>query len=126
MSDDAPLSFSAYFRVYSQASIVGNTVYISAQTGQDVSSDELAEDFLLQLQHTLQNLQTICEVGGGSLTHIVKLDIFLLDLATLPLVEKILPQRFADFMPACTVLAVNALPHARAQVAIGAVMVLPH
>src|SRR5690606_3215304 len=106
------------------ASIVDNTVYISAQTGQDFLTNDLSNDFFIQLHHTLKNLQTICEVGGGSLTQIVKLGIYLTDLATLPIVEKILPQHFAAFMPACTVLEVKALPLARARVAIEAIMVI--
>ena len=121
--DDVPLSFSSRFRVYSQASIVDNTVYISAQTGQDFR-DQLSKDFFIQLQHTLKNLQTICEVGGGSLSQIVKLGIFLTDLSTVPMVENMLSHCFAASMPACTIVGVNALPLIDAWIAIDAIMVI--
>jgi len=106
-TDHAPAAIGTY----SQAVKVNNTVYLSGQIPLDPETMELvSEDIATQITQVFDNLTAVCEAAGGSLSNIVKLNIFLTDLSHFSVVNKIMGQRFQEPYPARAAIGVRALP----------------
>ena len=96
---------------YSQAVKAGSTVYMSGQIPLDPASMQLAgEDMRVQISQVFDNLQAVAEAAGGTLDHVVKLNIFLTDLAHFPLVNEVMSKYFSKPYPARAAIGVAALP----------------
>lgn len=109
---------------YSQAIKVGNTVYLSGQIPLVPETMEMVSDNIReQIQQVFTNLNSVCEAAGGSRNNIVKLNIFLTDLAHFPLVNEIMGQVFTEPYPARAAIGINSLPRG-ALVEMDGVMVL--
>ncbi|WP_373975615.1 Rid family detoxifying hydrolase [Chitinibacter sp. SCUT-21] len=118
-SDHAPKAVGTY----SQAVKVGNTVYLSGQIGLDPVSGELAEGFEAQTHRVFQNLRAVCQAAGGDLSDIVKLGVFVVDLANFAKLNEIMGEYFTAPFPARAAVQAAALPKG-AIVEADAVMVL--
>ena len=105
-TENAPAAIGTY----SQAILVGNTLYLSGQIGLDPYSMELVEGFEAQVRRVFDNLKAVCEAAGGSLADIAKLNIFLTDLSNFQLVNQIMGEYFAQPYPARAALGVASLP----------------
>ena len=109
---------------YSQAIKVNNTVYLSGQIPLDPVSMQMVDgDMRAQIERVFENLSAVCEAAGGSLKDIVKLNIFLTDLAHFALVNEVMAQYFVQPYPARAAVGVASLPRA-AQVEMDGVMVI--
>ncbi len=95
---------------YSQAVSVGNTVYLSGQIGLDPVSMQLVEGVEAQIRRVFDNLKAVTEAAGGSMADIVKLNVFLTDLANFALVSEIMAEYFVDPYPARAAVGVASLP----------------
>lgn len=96
---------------YSQAVKVGSTVYLSGQIPLDPASMQLVDqDMRTQITQVFDNLQAVAEAAGGTLGDVVKLNIFLTDLAHFPLVNEIMSEYFSKPYPARAAIGVAALP----------------
>ncbi len=96
---------------YSQAVKVGSTVYMSGQIPLDPASMQLVgPDMRAQISRVFDNLQAVAEAAGGTLGDVVKLNIFLTDLAHFPLVNEIMSEYFSEPYPARAAIGVAALP----------------
>ncbi|WP_010113448.1 RidA family protein [Acinetobacter sp. P8-3-8] len=105
-TENAPAAIGTY----SQAILVGNTLYFSGQIGLDPYSMELVEGIEAQIRRSFDNIKAVCEAASGSLTDIAKLNIFLTDLSHFQLVNQIMGEYFAQPYPARAALGVAALP----------------
>jgi reactive intermediate/imine deaminase len=117
-SKDAPQAIGAY----SQAIRAGNTVYLSGQIGLDPETMQMAEDIDAQIRRVFLNLQAVAAAAGGSLDDIVKLTVYLTDLAHFPRVNEIMAGFFKQPYPARATVGVAALPR-NALVEIDAILV---
>ena len=108
---------------YSQAVRVGDTVYLSGQIGLDPASMQMVDGIDAQIVRVFDNLKAVAEASGGSLGDVVKLNVFLTDLAHFPLVNEIMSGYFAQPFPARAAIGVAALPRG-AGVEMDAVLVL--
>jgi reactive intermediate/imine deaminase len=95
---------------YSQAVKVDATVYLSGQIGLDPATMLLVEGIEAQIHQVFKNLTAVCQASGGSLADIVKLNVFLTDLAHFPRVNEIMGQYFQQPYPARAAVGVAALP----------------
>jgi reactive intermediate/imine deaminase len=96
---------------YSQAVKVGNTVYLSGQIALDPVSGQLVEGgFEAQVHRAFQNMKAVAEAAGGSLADVVKLTLFLTDLADFPKANEIMQTYFAQPYPARSTVGVASLP----------------
>ncbi|MDR3390125.1 MAG: RidA family protein [Sulfuriferula sp.] len=116
---DAPAAIGTY----SQAVKVGNTVYLSGQIGLNPGSMQLADGIVAQIHQVFQNLQAVATASGGSLTDVVKLNVFLTDLSHFAKVNEIMAEYFVAPYPARAAVGVAALPRG-AEVEADGVMVL--
>ncbi|HMM46352.1 MAG TPA: RidA family protein [Thiobacillaceae bacterium] len=103
---DAPAAIGTY----SQAVRIDHTVYLSGQIGLDPASMQLAEGAEAQIHQVFRNLGAVAHAAGGSLADVVKLNVFLTDLADFPRVNEIMAQYFAEPYPARAAVGVAALP----------------
>lgn len=109
---------------YSQAVKTGNTVYLSGQIPLIPETMVLIEgDISKQIHQVFQNLTAVCEAADGTLQDIVKLNIFLTDLAHFPIVNEVMAQYFEQPYPARAAIGVSQLPKG-AQVEMDGIMVL--
>ncbi|MDQ7988906.1 MAG: RidA family protein [Candidatus Dactylopiibacterium sp.] len=106
---------------YSQGVRAGKTVYLSGQIGLDPTSGVLVEGFEAQAVQVLANLREVARAAGGSLAHVVKLNIYLTDLGQFGVINELMQQHFAAPYPARATLGVAALPRG-AQVEIDAIL----
>lgn len=95
---------------YSQAVRVGDTVYLSGQIGLNPQSMQLAEGVTGQIHQVFQNLRAVAMAAGGSMADIVKLNIYLIDLAHFSKVNEIMAEYFSEPYPARAAVGVAALP----------------
>ncbi len=110
---------------YSQAVAVGSQVFLSGQIALDPSTMELVGgDIDAQIEQVFRNLAAVAEAAGGSLRDVVKLNVFLVDLAHFPRVNEIMARHFAQPYPARAAIGVAALPKGAA-VEMDAVLILP-
>lgn len=109
---------------YSQAIKVNNTVYLSGQIPLDPATMQMVEgDMRAQIIRVFENISAVCEASGGSLKDIVKLNIFLTDLAHFALVNEVMATYFVQPYPARAAVGVASLPRG-AQVEMDGVMVI--
>ncbi|SJM93908.1 RutC family protein in vnfA 5'region [Crenothrix polyspora] len=109
---------------YSQAVRVNQMVFLSGQIPLVPKTMLLAEgDITLQITQVFINLQAVAEAAGGSLSDVVKLNVFLTDLSHFPIVNAVMDHYFQAPFPARAVVGVSALPKG-AQVEMDAIMVL--
>jgi reactive intermediate/imine deaminase len=116
---DAPAAIGTY----SQAVRVDHTVYLSGQIGLDPASMQMVDGIDAQIHQVFKNLAAVAAAAGGSLADVVKLNVFLIDLAHFPKVNEIMAQYFVAPYPARAAVGVAALPRA-ALVEADAVMVI--
>lgn len=119
-TDQAPQAIGTY----SQAIRVGATVYLSGQIPLVPATMELVTgDMEAQIRRVFENLKAVADAAGGGLKDVVKLNVFLTDLAHFPLVNQVMAQYFHEPYPARAAIGVASLPRGAA-VEMDAVMVL--
>lgn len=123
-TDRAPKAIGTY----SQAVQVGNTIWLSGQIPLDPQTMQLvgdasADGIAVQIHQVFKNLSAVAQASGGSLADVVKLNLYLTDLAHFAKVNEIMAQYFAEPYPARAAVGVASLPRGAAFEA-EAVMVL--
>ena len=83
----------------------------------------MAEGFDAQAHRVFQNLRAICQAAGGDLSDIVKLGVFVTDLANFARLNEIMAEYFTEPYPARAAVQAAALPKG-ALVEADAVMIL--
>ena len=120
-TDRAPQAIGTY----SQAVKSGTTVYLSGQIPLVPDTMEMvSSDFSEQAVQVFENIKAVCEAAGGSPNDLVKVNIYLIDLANFATVNEIMSRYFKQPYPARAAIGVRALPKG-AQIEIDGVMELP-
>jgi len=110
---------------YSQAVNHNGLVFVSGQIPLDPSTMEMVQGGIeVQIKQVFDNLSAICDAAGGSLQDILKLTVYLTDMANFPHVNAIMAQYFEAPFPARAAVGVAALPKA-AEVEMDAILALP-
>ncbi len=118
-TDTAPKAIGTY----SQAIRCGSTVFLSGQIGLDPATMELVSGIDAQIRRVFDNLKAVALATGGGPEDIVKLTVYLTDLAHFGRVNEIMATYFTPPYPARAAVGVASLPRG-AQVEIDAIMVL--
>ena len=121
-TDDAPQAIGAY----SQAVRVGDLVFISGQIPLQPQSGEVvgADDADAAIRRVFENFLAVCAAAGGGSGDVVKLTVYLTDLALFPRVNEIMAEFFDAPYPARAAVGVAQLPKG-VQVEVEGVMALP-
>lgn len=119
-TDQAPAAIGPY----SQAVRIGDTVYLSGQIPLVPATGVLLEgDIAAQSRQVFENMTAVCAASGGSLADIVRIGVYLTDLADFAVVNAVMAEYFSAPYPARSTVQVSALPRG-AQVEVDAVLVL--
>jgi len=111
---------------YSQAVKVNNTVYLSGQIPLiPETMAVISEDFAEQTHQVFKNLVAVCEAAGGNINDMVKVNIFMMDLANFATVNEVMSQYFEQPYPARAAVQVSRLPK-DVQIEIDGIMELPN
>lgn len=107
---------------YSQAIRSGDTVYLSGQAGLDPKTGELVKGGVeAEARRVFENLKAVAEAAGEGFAQVVRVTVYLTDLANFAKVNAIMAEYFHEPYPARVTVGVAALPKA-AQVEIDAIM----
>ncbi len=99
LSDKAPRPGGAY----SQAIRAGDFVYIAGQGGLDPATRNLVGDTIeAQTKQALENVRSILEAAGASMSDVVKSTVHLSDLSLFPRFNAIYAEYFPDPKPVRT------------------------
>ena len=106
-TENAPAAIGTY----SQAIRAGGLVFLSGQIPLDPATMNIVGgDFEARTRQVFDNLKAVAEAAGGSLDQIVKLTVYLTDLANFATVNEVMADYFAEPFPARAALGVAALP----------------
>jgi len=106
-TDKAPKAIGTY----SQAVRAGDLVFLSGQIPLDPATGTLVSgDIEAEIRRVFDNLAAVAEAAGGSLAHVVKLNVFLTDLGHFAKVNEIMATYFTGSYPARAAVGVAALP----------------
>lgn len=116
---DAPQAIGTY----SQAILIGDTVFLSGQIGLDPVTMLMVEGIEGQIHQVFLNVSAICAAAGGCLGDVVKVTVYLTDLSHFSLLNDIMAGYMKPPYPARAAVGVSALPRG-ALVEMEAIMVL--
>ena len=109
---------------YSQAVKVNKTVYMSGQIPLDPKTMQLVDSSIeAQITQVFDNLSAVAIAAGGTLQHVVKLNIYMTDLAHFATVNSIMATYFVAPYPARAAIGVAQLPK-NAAIEMDAIMVI--
>lgn len=96
---------------YSQAIRAGDTVYLSGQIPLDPKTMKIVEgDFEAQARRVFDNLRAVCKAAGGDFDRVVRVTVYLTDLANFAKVNEVMSQNFKEPYPARAAIGVASLP----------------
>jgi reactive intermediate/imine deaminase len=96
---------------YSQAVRAGDTVYLSGQIPLDPKTMKIVEgDFEAQARRVFDNLRAVCRAAGGDFDRVVRVTVYLTDLANFAKVNEVMSQNFKEPYPARAAIGVASLP----------------
>jgi reactive intermediate/imine deaminase len=96
---------------YSQAVRAGDTVYLSGQIPLDPKTMKIVEgDFEAQARRVFDNLRAVCRAAGGDFDRVVRVTVYLTDLANFAKVNEVMSQHFREPYPARAAIGVASLP----------------
>lgn len=106
-TDRAPKAIGTY----SQAVKVGTAVYLSGQIPLDSDTMQIVEgDVRVQIERVFENLSAVAVAAGGGLQDVVKLTVYLTDLANFPVINDVMAAYFSKPYPARAAIGVASLP----------------
>lgn len=109
---------------YSQAVRAGDTVYLSGQIPLDPKTMKMVDGpFENQVRRVFDNLRAVCREAGGDFDRVVRVTVYLTDLANFTTVNEVMAGYFAEPYPARAAIGVASLPKG-AQVEVDAILFL--
>jgi 2-iminobutanoate/2-iminopropanoate deaminase len=106
-TDKAPQAIGPY----SQAVKLGELIFTSGQLGIDASTGKLiSDDIKAQTEQVLKNLENVLIASNSDFNHVLETMIFMVDLSSFAIVNKIYSERIGEHKPARATVQVSALP----------------
>ena len=96
---------------YSQAVRNGNLLFISGQTSVDPATGKIVPGGpAAEAGQCLKNIRAILDAAGMDMQNVVKVTVFITDMAHFAQVNEVYVKAFSDPFPARSCVAVRALP----------------
>ncbi len=96
---------------YSQAVLVGNTLYLAGQIAIDPETNEVVHGTIEEeTRRVLNNLKAVVEEAGFSMADVVSTSVFMADLAEFPQMNAVYGEFFPEAPPARATVQVARLP----------------
>ncbi len=87
---------------YSQGHRVGDLLFVAGQGPFDSEGRRVGETFADQVDATLDNIAAIARAGGSDLSRVIRIGVFLRDLADFPVLNEVLARRLSEPLPVRT------------------------
>ncbi len=88
---------------------VGDTLYVSGQTGNDPKTSSVPEDFEAEVKQCLENVGTILKAGGADYSDVVAVTVYLTDMELFQRMNAVYTSVFKDPRPTRTTVGVAKL-----------------
>lgn len=95
---------------YSQATSFGDLIFTAGQICLNTDGELVGEDAATQTEQCLQNIKAILEAANSSLDNVLKVTVFLKDMADFPACNEVYKKYFTKEFPARSCAAVTTLP----------------
>jgi len=96
---------------YSQAVMIDGWLFVSGQIPIDPSTNKLVQgSFREQVRRVLENIKAIVEAAGGTLRDVVKVTVYLRNIALYEEFNEVYREYFGEEPPARVVVEVSNLP----------------
>jgi 2-iminobutanoate/2-iminopropanoate deaminase len=96
---------------FSPAIECDSSIYVSGQVAQDPVTGALIDgDVAAQTEQILRNAAAVLEAAGKGLDDVVRVGVFLVDMADFQAMNAVYARQFAPPYPARTTVGVSALP----------------
>lgn len=95
---------------YSQAIVTGDLVFTSGQIPLSADGQKVEGDIAAQTEQVFDNLEAILSSCGSALARVIKVTVFMTDLAEFADMNAIFARRFGEHRPARSTVQVVALP----------------
>jgi reactive intermediate/imine deaminase len=106
-TDKAPAAIGTY----TQAVRHGDIVFLSGQIPLDPETMELVEGtFEDRARRVFENIKAVVEAAGGTMDQVLKMNIYLTDLANFATVNTVMAEYFDEPYPARAAVGVASLP----------------
>ena len=103
---DAPAAVGPY----SQGIKAGNLIFVSGQLPMTLDGELITEDIAAAADRALQNVRAVLIEAGASMSDVVKVTVFLSDMADFGAMNDVYKRYFAEPFPARASVAVKELP----------------
>lgn len=87
----------------------GNIAFVSGTTGRDPKTKQLPEDVAGQARQTLENIKTALQAAGASMEDVLKMTVYMTDLADKKAFDEVYVSYFPENPPARAAVQVAAL-----------------
>lgn len=106
-TDGAPSAIGTY----SQAVRHNDLVFLSGQIPLDPATMEIVGgDFETRARRVFENIKAVVEASGGTMEQVLKMNIYLTDLANFAAVNSVMAEYFDEPYPARAAVGVASLP----------------
>ncbi|HAJ35260.1 MAG TPA: enamine deaminase RidA [Chloroflexi bacterium] len=94
---------------FSEAVRVGNLLFLSGQLGRDASGRIVPGGIAAETRQTMENIKAALERHGASLDRVVKVTVFMADMAEWAEMNRVYVTYFPNHLPARSALGANGL-----------------
>jgi 2-iminobutanoate/2-iminopropanoate deaminase len=94
---------------FSPGILVDGTLYVAGQTGQDLSTHKIPEDFQAEVKQALENIGLVLKEAGMSFDNAVTVQVYLTDMTLFPKMNEVYKTFFKEPRPARTTVGVAKL-----------------
>lgn len=96
-------------RPFSPGILVGDTLYVAGQTGSDLKTGKIPEEFEAEVRQTLDNIGLVLKEAGMTFDNAVAVQVYLTDMTLFPRMNTVYTTYFKEPRPARTTVGVAKL-----------------
>jgi reactive intermediate/imine deaminase len=108
-TDKAPAAIGTYSQAVKVIDAAA-TLYVSGQIGLNPANQTMVDGIDAQIAQVFENLKAVVGAAGGSLSEVVKLNVYLTDMAHFAKVNEVMSRYFSAPYPARAAVGVRELP----------------
>ena len=102
--------------MFSPGILVGDTLYVSGQIGQDLKTKDVPADFESEVKACFTDIGIILKAGGMSFDNVVAVQVYLTDMELFPRMNAVYATFFNAPRPSRTTVGVTKLANAKAHI----------